>query len=91
MSHATDETAKWSMGERIDLAGAMARIESTLKNQELLLADLVDGQKVLVTGMHKAQNSADRASGRVRLHEIVLSVLASLIGLGIAVWHVFAP
>lgn len=81
-----DETARWSIDDRLALAVVLARIEASLKNQDSHLADLVAMGKVMNGRMRAAEIEAVVHTNRLGMHEKVVAGIVTAGGIAAAVW-----
>jgi hypothetical protein len=76
-----DDTAKWSVGDRIKLAEGIARIEESLKRQDEQLEDLVLLAKSQSVRINKAERAIAENASRIYLHEKIAGIFAGCVGL----------
>ena len=89
MSDSTQDTAKWSVSERLRLADSLARIEESLKRQDEHLDDLVDHAKFARAKIEKLGERVQSAHNRLSLHEKIVGTLISAGGIVAGVWQFF--
>lgn len=81
-----DETAKWSISERLKLAETMGRIEERLKSQDDALSDLLSyartsEQKVDAMAVVTAENKQ-----RLRAHEKIFAACVGTTSFFVGLW-----
>ena len=94
---AQDDTAKWSVGERIDLAAGLARIEEILVNQDARLDELLEVAKHNTKRLNRVELNIEEksnrlelkitaASSRIAMHEKVVAGTLTVGGIFGSVW-----
>ena len=81
-----DQTAKWSLGERIHLAEGLARIEASLKNQDKQLDNLIDTSSLVAERLRALEGRVGRIGGRVKMHEKVAGGILTAGGVATGIW-----
>jgi len=81
-----DQTAKWSLGERIHLAEGLTRIESSLKNQDEQLDRLISTGSLVAERLRSLEGKVNSTRDRVRMHEKVAGGILTAGGVVAGVW-----
>ena len=81
-----DQTAKWSLGERINLAEGLVRIEDSLKNQDKQLDRLIDTGALVAERLRALEGKVVRLGSRVKMHEKVAGGILAAGSAAAGVW-----
>ena len=82
-----DETAKWSVKERIELAAGIARIEGHLEQVRESMRSILEYTRKTEDELDSIRLSHERVSSRVKMHEKVIATLLTAFGLLEAVFR----
>jgi phage shock protein A len=81
-----DETAKWSIAERLKLAEALARVEEQLKAQDRSLTSLLTHAEAAENQLARMNTKIAEHGQRISAHEKIAAAIIAFVSLVAGLW-----